>query len=339
AFLSIVASENLHRIGGGGSFDVGHRHGVGYLFGVLAAGLLPWTLLLPSALLGLWRERARMAGRDARLTALAWCVAVLVPHALAASKRGVYLLPLYPAVALLLGWWADRVIAGALPFPVGRRLIAWLAWPLALLCFVLAAGALAQSAHVPLLDGFAALFDGRTAADVAAVLDALPARGMLFATLLAAAGLAAVCAALSAPRSAFAVALGGLLVATGSLALAVRLVVMPAIATAQTRRPFAVALRDGLADPSALHTTASLDYGTLYYWGAPLPVYDPQRGDEPPRYLMMPEPAWLRATPALRETYRRVPGLRVSRRTDEGYPVVLERRDDVAAPPPSPAAE
>lgn len=332
AFLAIVASENLHRISGGGSFDVGHRHGVGYLVGALAAGLLPWTLLLPAVLLGLWRDRATLTRGDARLTAVLWSLAVFAPHALATSKRGVYLLPLYPAVALLLGWWADRLIAGGVPFALGRRLIGWLAWPLALLLAALALAALAQAAGVPLLDGVSALFSGRTAADVEAVLAALGRHGSEFAALLGIAALALLATAVGAPRGWFRSSLAGLLVATGAVALAVRLVVMPALGAAQTRRPFAAALRAQLADPAALHTVPSLDYGTLFYWGAALPVYDPRDGGDPPRYLLMPEPSWLRAAPALRDAYRRVPGLRVARRTDEGYPVVLERRVEPAPP-------
>ncbi|MEO8605657.1 MAG: glycosyltransferase family 39 protein, partial [bacterium] len=272
AFLAVVASENLQRIGGAaGSFAGGHQHSAGYLAATLLAGLLPWTLLLPAVGLALWRERATLTRTDPRLFALLWSLAVFTPHAIAVSKRGVYLLPLYPAVALLLGWWAARAVAGAATFGVTRRLAGVLGAILALLLSLLALGALAQSAGLPLLDGFAALASGRSAGDIGAVMTALVVDGRLFGALLGLAAAAALLAAVAAPRRWVLPLLGALVVCAGAVALAVRLVVMPAIARHATRQPFVAALRAGLDDPAALHTVPSLDYGTLFYWGAPMP--------------------------------------------------------------------
>ena len=328
AFLAIVASENLHRIGGGGgSFDVGHQHSAAYLLGSLLAGLLPWTLLLPGVGLALWRDRATLTRTDPRLFALLWSIAVFAPHAIAASKRGVYLLPLYPAVALLLGWWTERVVTGAAPATATRRVAGALVWPLALLLGLLALASFGQSAGLPLLDGLGALARGRGAGDLDAVVAGLTIDGAWFAALLACATAAALLAGVAAMRGWAAPLLGGLLLCTAAVALAVRLVIMPAIGRQQTRQPFAAALRAALADPAALHTVPSLDYGTLFYWGAPMPVWDPARGGEAPRYLLMPEATWQRAGTAVATRYRRVPGLRPARGNDEGFPVVLERRD------------
>src|SRR5207244_2639094 len=62
-------------------------------------GLLPWTPLLPLALVPL-RDRPRSA---AAALAAAWVATGVVFFSLAAAKRSVYLLPLHPGVALLLG--------------------------------------------------------------------------------------------------------------------------------------------------------------------------------------------------------------------------------------------
>lgn len=328
AFLSIVASENLHRIAGSGPIDVGHRHSALYLAGVLLAGLLPWTLLLPSVAAAMWRARPSWSRADPRRFALLWMIAVFLPHALATSKRGVYLLPLYPAVALLIGWWADQAIATRAPLPVLRRLVTALAAILALLVGTLAVLAAAQWAGLPVLDGLVGLARGRTRADVAAVVDALGSGGALGAVLLAAAAAAALLAALAAPRAAAAAVIGGLVAGTAAVALTVRLTVMPTIAGAQTPRSFVAAVRAALADPAALHTVPSLDYATLFYWGAPLPVYDPGTpAAAPPRYLLLAEEAWARATPRLRAQYRRLP-LPPAPRASGGTPVVLERADE-----------
>lgn len=75
-----------------------------YYFGRLPVGLLPWVLLLPGAFLaarGARRERS-VAARGLLLA----CGALFVFFSASTGKRGVYLLPLYPALALLLaaGW-------------------------------------------------------------------------------------------------------------------------------------------------------------------------------------------------------------------------------------------
>jgi len=332
AFLTIVASENLQRIRGGAAYAGGHQHSAGYLVGALLAGLLPWTLLLPPVLLRLWRERAGLSRTDPRLFALLWIVVVFTSHAIAASKRGVYLLPLYPAVALLIGWWIARLGAAA-PFRVTRRVVSALAFLFAPLLALLGLGALAQGLGAPLLDGLAALARGRTADDIAAVVAALRGDGIVFAALLGAAAVAALLSGITALRGSALAVFGALFVCAGAVTLAVRLVAMPALAQAQTRRPFALALRATLDDPSALHTVPSLDYGTLFYWGTTLPVWDPAQGGEPPRYLLVPASTWQHADPNRWTGYRRIAGLPDIRSDGEASPVVLERTDTNAVAP------
>ena len=68
----------------------------------LPKGLLPWTLLVPAGCLALtkWRDAAQ---RRADLFVMAWCLAPLVVMSLSPAKRDLYLVPMYPAVALLIG--------------------------------------------------------------------------------------------------------------------------------------------------------------------------------------------------------------------------------------------
>jgi 4-amino-4-deoxy-L-arabinose transferase-like glycosyltransferase len=111
AFLSVVARENLLRFADTETAGTGHAHGPIYLALTGLVGLLPWTALLPLAC-------APLAARPRSLpTALAaaWFATGLVFFTLAASKRSVYLLPLYPAIALLAG-------AGVANPPVDGRL-------------------------------------------------------------------------------------------------------------------------------------------------------------------------------------------------------------------------
>jgi 4-amino-4-deoxy-L-arabinose transferase-like glycosyltransferase len=92
--------------------------------------LLPWPLWPP-----LWRAartggRAALRERGVRF-ALCWAVPVVVVLSLVSGKQAKYLLPMFPALALLAAWWLARVPQVRLP----RR--QWLAMLLLALPMVL----------------------------------------------------------------------------------------------------------------------------------------------------------------------------------------------------------
>ncbi|HUE30153.1 MAG TPA: glycosyltransferase family 39 protein, partial [Verrucomicrobiae bacterium] len=99
ALLDVVARENWLRFVDPEGAATGHAHAAGYLVPLGLVGLVPWTPLLPLALVPL---RARPWPAAAALAA-SWVATGVVFFSLAAAKRSVYLLPLHPAVALLLG--------------------------------------------------------------------------------------------------------------------------------------------------------------------------------------------------------------------------------------------
>lgn len=82
---------------------------------VLAAGLLPWTPLLPSAF-----RRAVLSFREDRtdqgasLLLLLWPALVVLFFTIPRSKIAGYVLPALPPIAMLLGvWWDDALRSGA----------------------------------------------------------------------------------------------------------------------------------------------------------------------------------------------------------------------------------
>lgn len=78
----------------------------------LPIGLFPWTLLLPGAILAPRGQPSRTARPLAGI--LVACGLLFVFFSVSTGKRGVYLLPLYPALAILLA--VAWVRAGAHPF-------------------------------------------------------------------------------------------------------------------------------------------------------------------------------------------------------------------------------
>jgi 4-amino-4-deoxy-L-arabinose transferase-like glycosyltransferase len=87
-----------------------HAERLTYYLERFPAGFAPGALLLLGALVGAVRAKRRgPLGADARL-ALGWLVGSFVLFSLIAEKREVYLLPLYPAAALVAGLWVDRAV-------------------------------------------------------------------------------------------------------------------------------------------------------------------------------------------------------------------------------------
>ncbi len=89
----------------------GHNHNVFYYIPALVFGMAPWSLFFPALGIFLWQRRRRLAEEEL-LYPLVWFGAVLVILSLALGKRTVYILPLYPAAALLFGAWWEKLSAG-----------------------------------------------------------------------------------------------------------------------------------------------------------------------------------------------------------------------------------
>ena len=86
-----------------------------YFLPVLLAGILPWIVSLFPAL---WQasKRTPAANFQTQRFLLAWCVVVFVFFSLSDSKLGSYILPMFPALAVLIGSYlasASRRVAVA----------------------------------------------------------------------------------------------------------------------------------------------------------------------------------------------------------------------------------
>ena len=100
-FRELLFSQNIERAAG----DWGHVKPLYYFLTTIPADFLPWTLCLPAAFLIAFRDPSR---RLLLRRLGGWIGFVFVFFSLMTSKRNIYVLGLFPALAILIGSvWTD----------------------------------------------------------------------------------------------------------------------------------------------------------------------------------------------------------------------------------------
>jgi hypothetical protein len=97
-----ILQENLSRFAGGS----GHSHPIYYYISYLFTQSMPWGLFLPILL---WDLSSAVRANENALFLKLWLLVMFVFFSISVGKRAVYLLPLYPALALLLAAWFYEV--------------------------------------------------------------------------------------------------------------------------------------------------------------------------------------------------------------------------------------
>jgi len=97
----IVVNNIMRFLGTSEAVALGHQHGILYYFNHFPRDFLPWTFMFIPALVYSIRNF-----RDDRF--ISWFIGPFVLLCLASTKRGVYLVPLYPAAACMIAQWLSR---------------------------------------------------------------------------------------------------------------------------------------------------------------------------------------------------------------------------------------
>ncbi len=94
-------NQNVSRFTGlNMTYKEGKRGSYFFYFVNLLYGALPWTILIPFALITFWKKLLTLSDKTYFL--IFWIASVFIFFSLAAIKRGDYILPLYPALAILI---------------------------------------------------------------------------------------------------------------------------------------------------------------------------------------------------------------------------------------------
>jgi 4-amino-4-deoxy-L-arabinose transferase-like glycosyltransferase len=110
---AFITRENLQRFS---SPAEGHRGPIFYHAAMLFVLTTPWCVFLLVSLWRAWRgTRSNTENTSAYRFLVVWFLVYLVLFSLAATKLPNYVLPLYPAVAIMIARWLDRWRTGQMP--------------------------------------------------------------------------------------------------------------------------------------------------------------------------------------------------------------------------------
>ena len=280
-FRRQILDETLRT--GVGSY--GHHQPIYYFVPVLFYNMLPWSFFFPALAVFLYHKRHRLA-EEHFLYPLTWLVAVFVFFSVFLGKRGIYILPVYPAVALLFGGWWYAVEKGMAD---GVKLSRWLGFFYAI-SSVLALAAI--SLYFTGIFGHA----GRLLklGNAAPVLSAITHSSLAVGSLVLLAGCLFLLVGFLLTKK-WAGVFGCLTAIALTQAIVIKEVYHPDLASQRTMKPFTVRVTQRVDSKSPLLFFRAFDYGVLFYAHRHVPSYGRNLGEiKRPYFLLMWEEDWKR---------------------------------------------
>jgi 4-amino-4-deoxy-L-arabinose transferase-like glycosyltransferase len=280
-FRRQILDETL--LTGVGSY--GHHQPVYYFVPVLFYNTLPWSFFFPALAVFLYQKRHRLA-EEHLLYPLVWLAATFVFFSAALGKRGIYILPLYPAVALLFGAWWYALEKGVAD---GVKLTRWLGFVYSI------SGLLAVAAITLYLTG---AFDhtGRLSklGNAAPVIRAIAHSFLAAGSLVLLAGCLFLLMGFLLTQKWKGV-FGCLAVIALTQIMVMKEVYYPELAAQRTLKPFTLRVTQRVDSKSRLFFYHAFDYGVIFYAHRHIPSYGKNLGEiKRPYFLLMWEEEWKR---------------------------------------------
>ena len=325
-FRKQVLAENVFTFIDSADFGGGHRHGALYLPGALLLGLLPWSVLLPGVVARLWGARTEITLRDARVYLLVWAAVVLGFYSAAASKRGVYLLSLYPAVALLIGWWwDDRHRSDADQQRWLARMLEVVAWLLLGTAGLALMAVLLEALGVPLCATAQRWLPSDAQPFAPIVSETIRAGRWRLLSCLVVAVVALYALIDAARRVRWQGILAAMFVAVAAVLVGAQQVIMPGVAQALSLRTFMNEVRQLVGPTGNLSFYKTFDYAAVFYWQGHITTYEGTWPVGAPRYVLMSQAEWERVQELAGAQYERVT-FPSERQDNEADALILARR-------------
>jgi len=286
-FLRQIIDENFRTAAG----TYGRHQPIYYYFPILLLNTLPWSIFFPAVALFLYHRRSRLAD-DQLLFPLIWFGCVFIFFTLSLGKRGVYLLPLYPAVALIFGGWWNKLEEGQVQSSgLTRAITALLAFG-CLLSFMIISLYFAANYGLVSYRLVDALTRSKNLSHSLRLL--IPPSTLVVAcfALYAAALFYLVWALLRKDWRAVFASVSSLAIA---VTLLMRFVIFPPVAYQRTMKPFMARVTEKVDAKTPIFFYHGFDYGAVFYARRHIPSFTKKYADmKPPFFLLMWEEEWKR---------------------------------------------
>jgi 4-amino-4-deoxy-L-arabinose transferase-like glycosyltransferase len=259
--------ENLARFFVSGEGGTGHQKPIYYYLPYLMADGLPWSLFLPFVVADWFRRKA--FAEEHRLFLMLWAGLIFIFFSLSAGKRSVYILPLYPPLALLTAIWLGSRAQGAIR-TWGFKSVGGLCLLVGVVGLLASLAGLFSGAGPSLLFSYVeAAVKPKDYAALIIVRDFLARNGWLFLSLASLVSILWLAAGLLLLTTSHRAAVACLAVLSLIAGLSVRGMVMAAVAEARSYRPFMeeVNRRVGCCELLTLYEVGWDSSSVLFYRG------------------------------------------------------------------------
>ena len=259
-----------------------HYQPIYYFVPVFFYNLAPWSVFLFPIAFSIFRRR-QILSESGLLFPVVWFMAVFLFFSIALGKRAVYILPLYPAFALLLGgWWAsclkNDIKADWLTTSIGYLLA------LSTFVVIIGIGLFLFGIDVPI---------PRKVGTVGDLVTIITPPSPLVWISLAVGGVAGLTMVISLRRKEWQALFFGIAILATMATVIVKTVYYPAIASARTLKPLCIRLQEEIDSQASVLFYDAFDAGTIFYSRRHIaPYFEKANEITPPFFVLMWEKDW-----------------------------------------------
>ena len=296
-----ILDENVFRFFASEQGGPSRDHSFYYYVPTLCAGMLPWSLFFPALIYALYRSRGQGDAKSRYL--MIWCGVELLFFSLASGKRSNYILPMYPALALLLGvWWQELMDRAATFSPAVVRLSKASAVLLGGGFAVIVVSLLAHGAGIDLAHLVSPFLHPRDQANLPLVAHGLQSHFPVVMAWLAILASALGWYFVGFKREQWMWVFAALTVLMSSSLYFTNALFHPILAKERTYKPFMLGARSTVQDAPLYFYQNAYDYGANFYADRRIPSYTQDLAQLATNhgsqlYLLMREEDWQRLPP------------------------------------------
>ena len=296
-FRRQVLDENVFRFFDSEQGGPSRDHAFYYYIPTLFVGMFPWSLFIPLAGYFLYRSRLQ---EKKLLYLVVWFVGGFIFFSLASGKRGNYLLPLYPALSILLGVWWQELVDGSLRFsPVVKQLARLVAFVICVGLVLMVVILMAHGLGVDLEHLISPFLHPRDVRNLPLVAESIQQQFPVVVIWLLMLVFAVGWYVWGMQHNQWMYVFAALTVATSSSLYFTKALFHPLLAQERTYKPFMLGVRSTVKNAPLYFHKEVYDYGAIFYAGRHIPVFQGDLADFPvdttngsPSYLLMWEEGW-----------------------------------------------